>query len=310
MDYLLGIIIFIIVVLVYLHIVSQYKTGNDLEVYEMDYDDPILFQETCTTMQPLIFEYKNQNLTKRTNPLKFMETSKFVMNVKDTHAYYDKPNTKNPDSVCLHCASAIKLMRQDSKMHYFSENNAAFIEDSGFFKNPTYFELDKILKPPYNIYTEYDLLTGSCGTGVPLRYHTKTRKFLYVSSGTISVKMTTWKNRGWLDVQKDFENYDFRSPHNVWIPENDLVNTIQFLHFDVTQGNVLYIPAFWFYSIQYSEIDTVIVEYNYSTMNNKMAFILDIGQYYLQQQNITTQSTKRIYSNVSQLNDMEENTSA
>ena len=299
MDLLYGTLTFVLVALFYLHVVGQYTTGNDLEMYESDYIDPTTLQETCNVMQPVIFEWK----VKVPSPIKFMETSKFVMQVKDTRDYFDKPPTQNPESVSLLCASVVQLMRKHVQhAHYFSESNGSFMEDSGFLKNPKYVELDRVLKPPYTVTSSYDLLTGSQGVGLPLRYHTQTRKFLYVTSGKIAVKMTTWKNREWLDVTKDFENYDFRSPYNLWAGEHEVEDTLQFLNFEVIQGSVLYVPAFWFYTIQYLETDTVIIEYNYSTFVNKMAFALDAGQYYLQQQNITKKATKCIYTNISQLN--------
>ena len=298
MHFIYGAIIFIIVALVYLHIVSQYKTGTDLEIYEMDYHDSISLQETCNVMQPIIFEWK----VHISSPIPFMESCKFPMNIKDNRELYNQ-TLNHPDSISLLCSSVVQLMRQDTQTHFFSESNHTFMEDSGFLKHSQYLKLDQILQPPNTVHAEYDILMGSKGTSVPLRYHTKTRKFLYVLSGKLSLKMTTWKNREWLHVVKDFENYDFRSPYDVWAPDNDIEETIQFLQFDVPKGSVLYIPAFWFYSIQYDATDTVVLEYNYSTLVNKVAFAAHSCQYYLQQQNITTKTTKKIYTHISQIND-------
>jgi hypothetical protein len=298
MDIIYGTITFILVAIIYLHIVSQYKKGTDLEIYETDFVDAISLQNTCNVMQPVIFKW----ISNTSSPIKFMEGSKFVMQVKDTNEYYSQ-GIHNPDSISLLSASLVKLLRKDTKAHYFSESNQTFIEDSGFLKTPKYIELDKVLKPPNTVQSEYDLLTGSKDTCAPMRYHTKTRKFMYVATGHIRVKMATWKSHEWLHEIRDFENYDFRSPYNVWTPNNDLEDILQFLEFDVYKGFVFYIPAFWWYSIKYMESDTVIMEYNYSTLVNKLAFVFDSCQYYLQQQNITTKATKRIYTNVSQICD-------
>lgn len=299
MDFVYGTITFIIVAILYLHIVSQYKKGTDLEIYETDFVDSPTLQNTCDVMQPVIFKW----VSNTHSPIKFMEASKFVMQVKDTNEFYNHTAVHNPDGISLLATSLVKLLRKDTKSHYFSESNKTFIEDSGFLKTPKYIELDKILKPSYTVHSEYDILTGSPNTCVPMRYHTKTRKFLYVASGKIRVKMATWKSHEWLHEIRDFENYDFRSPYNVWTPNNELDDILQFLEFDVMKGYVFYIPAFWWYSIKYEETDTVIMEYNYSTFMNKAAFALDSCQYYLQQQNITTKATKRIYTNISQISD-------
>ena len=300
MHFFAGLVIFILVALVYLHIVSQYEAGTDLEIYEVDYVDPVSLHETCNILQPVIFEWK----VKIPPPTKFMETCKFVMNVKDRHEFY-REATRPTAGISLLCSSVVQLLRQDVQSHYFSENNHTFLDDSGFMKTPRYLELDKVLRPPYTVQAFYDVLTGSRGTAVPLRYHTATRKYLYVVSGKITVKMTTWKYREWLDTTKDFETFDFRSPHPVF-GNTVLEETMQFLTFEVPKGSILYVPAFWFYSFQYQASDTVILEYNYATLVNKCAFVCDSAQYCLQQQNIFTKTTKRIYTHVSQVTDQEE----
>jgi hypothetical protein len=47
------------------------------------------------------------------------------------------------------------------------------------------------------------------------------------------------------------------------------------------------------------EPDTKIIEYNYSTIMNRIAHIDDLGKHYLQNQNIVNQFTKSIESSVS-----------
>ena len=258
----------------------------------MDYMNSHSLQNTCTVLQPLIFEWNGNGGVFRP-PIKFMENSKLVMNVKDTRDFYSNMST-NPDYISLISASAVKLMRRDTNAHYFSEGNQAFIEDSGLFKKPYYIELERTLRPSYTTSSEYDILMGSKETCLPLRYHTNTRKFIYVASGQIRVKMTVWKNREWLNEYNDYENYDFRSSINVWSMNNDLEDVLQFLEFDVVAGFILYIPPFWWYSIKYIELDTVLVQYTYSTFVNSIAFLSDNIRYFLQQQNITTKHTKRV----------------
>ena len=43
----------------YIHIIHQYKTGEDMEIYEMDYVSNTHLQEVCNIKQPVLFYYKS-----------------------------------------------------------------------------------------------------------------------------------------------------------------------------------------------------------------------------------------------------------
>ena len=292
MNLVYIILIFVVISFIYLHIVGQYKRSQDLEIYEMDYTNIQSLQNTCAALQPLIFEWRGDVRS----PITFMENSKFVMHIKDTNDFYrgQDDDSPSPESISLITSSTVKLMRKDANSHYFSENNKFFIEDSGFLKSKDYMELEKALRPLSVAAQESDILLGSKGTCLPLRYHTRTRKFIYVATGSIRVKMTTWKHTPWLNEKKDYENYDFRSTHNIWQLDSELEDTLQFLEFDVVAGYVLYIPPFWWYSLKYMEIDTVLIQYDYNSSINCIAFLGDNIRYLLQQQNITTKFTKQV----------------
>ena len=42
-------------------------------------------------------------------------------------------------------------------------------------------------------YKKYDILMGSKNATTSLRYHTNTRKFLFVLGDSVSIKLTPWK---------------------------------------------------------------------------------------------------------------------
>jgi hypothetical protein len=67
----------------------------------------------------------------------------------------------------------------------------------------------------------------------------------------------------------------------------------KFLEFDVPKGYVLYIPPYWWYSIQYSKTPgTFVCEVAYNTIMNCVSNIPDLCLYFLQQQNITKKIAK------------------
>jgi len=57
MSGLLNFLLFIIVLVIYVHIINQLKTSEDLEVYEMDYTTNQYLQEVCNIKQPVLFNY-------------------------------------------------------------------------------------------------------------------------------------------------------------------------------------------------------------------------------------------------------------
>ena len=48
MDSLISLCIFIIILFLYIHIANQYKLGEELEIYETDYDDAKHLESVCT----------------------------------------------------------------------------------------------------------------------------------------------------------------------------------------------------------------------------------------------------------------------
>jgi hypothetical protein len=85
---------------------------------------------------------------------------------------------------------------------------------------------------------------------------------------------------------------EFKSIVNPW-DQNEKYKEIQFMEFDLNCGNILSIPSYWWNSLKY-EKDTIILEFNYHTLINKISNIADFGRYYLQQQNIIKPFSKSL----------------
>ena len=276
MNGIYPIVVFLVVIFLYIHIISEYKVSEDLEVYEMDYKSNSNLQETCDVRQPVIFELPN----KINFPL--LNTFKQTVSIKDLKDYNDN-DKESIDSVELPCSAFLQLMKSDTSSSYFSENNQTFIDESGLGKIFT--ELDIDLKPNNILSVKHDLLIASEGVCTPFRYHTDSRRFLYIASGLVKIKMTSKKYSKYLNEIKDYENLEFRSLIDVW-NSSTMLDKIQFIEFDIQCGQVVYIPSFWWYSIKYSAPDTILLECKYSSIANKVAFGFDSFRHYLQQYNI------------------------
>ena len=76
MNLFFQIILFVIVLLFYIHITNQYKKGEDMEIYELDYKDNDYLQEVI-------------------NQLEFFKVSKFVYFLKPFQSIWSNNSKKN-----------------------------------------------------------------------------------------------------------------------------------------------------------------------------------------------------------------------
>ena len=292
MNILVTIAVFIIVLLLYIYITSQFKKSEDLDIYEMDYVSNKNLQDICDVRQPVVF-YLASFDPSIFEPESILSTSgPLDVKIKDLNDYYISETSV--DSVSLPLNSAQKLLANDASAHFLSENNDDFLEESGLKKRIQ--NIDDFVKPPFSVHSKYDLIMGSPSAVTPLRYHTSYRQFLAVTSGKIRVKMTPWKSTKYLYPIRDFENYEFYSPvhpvntQSVYEKEFEKV---RFLDFEVLPGYVLYIPPFWWYSIQF--IDSAMVySASYVTVMNFAANLPQSVLYWLQQQNIRKKISKPV----------------
>ena len=198
-------------------------------------------------------------------------------------------------------------MKTDTHGNYITEENEQFIEDSGLY---SHFQMnDELLKPSFTVQTKYDIMTGSQNSVSPFRYHTNNRYFICVNSGKIRVKLTPWKSSKYLYPIKDFENYEFRSPINPWTPQRRYfveMDKMKFLEFDLNEGQVLYIPSYWWYSIQYIDDNTFVSSFTYNSVMNCISNLNHHILYLFQQQNTKTKVIKTI--NVPNGNSIEQDT--
>lgn len=269
------IVIFIILFLLYLHWAEQYKTGEDLEIYEIDYTDNEHLQEVCKSKQPIVFEF-SQVLSKfhflNTLSLEDLadKVGKMDVYVKDTEDYWDPQG--EPDAIPLTLESSLKLFTTDTHAHYISEGNEDLIKDTILEKY--YDSLHEYIQPSFTLHKTMDLWFGSKGSATPIRYNTDYSHFLYLSKGKCRVRMTPHKSKKYLHYVKDYERYEFRSLIHLQNPQADYKNDlekIQWLDFDMVQGNMLFIPPYWWYSLEYLEEGAFLCSFQYNTIMNILA---------------------------------------
>jgi len=286
-------IIFIIVLFLYLHITSEWKQSQDLEIYEMDFESNGQLQEVCNVKQPVLFEFKSVSpqFFEKMRVEYFLEKNGVQdVNVKDIDDYVKLTSV---DSIVVPFQTAHSLLKSDPRSHLILDDNADFIEDCSHLTD--YRALDTYLKPPMSVRTKYDFCMGSEKSYTPLKYHNHSRHYCIVSQGKIHVKMTPWKSSKYMNATHDYENYEFFSNINPW--KNMESEKIKFVEFDVHEGDVLYVPPYWWYSYQYTSYDTVVCTATYNTLMNMVANAKHWALYFFQQQNIQQKTLKTLDTN-------------
>lgn len=292
MQQFFAILIFCIVLFLYLHIYFQLKTSNDLEVYEIEQPSKEKLEEICDLRQPVIFDYQNESL---------LETCKLSQITEHYGAFDIKVrNVKEvDDNTDLHIPvtlrAALSLFSGDKDAKYVSEKNGDFLEETGMIKNYKY--NDAFLRPPMVSNCFYDFLTGSQNTETVLQYSVNYRNFYLVTHGVIKIKLIPPKSARYLYPIEDYENFEFRSPLNPWVIQRQYkadFDKIKTLEIELTPGKIIYIPAYWWYSIKFVEPLSSICVFKYRTYMNTVAILPKLCMKTLQRQNTKREVVKKV----------------
>lgn len=284
---IIGLFIFCLVLFIYLHVIFHLKTSEDLEMYEVNQLSKDKFEEICDLRQPAIFEsifddecsqiinYTNQN---------YILNTYNAFDIKIRNVKIDDINSEM--YVPLQLSSAVKLFEEDKTASYFSENNLDFLEETNTIKHIQH--NDTFLRPYMVSNCDYDILMGSNNTRTPFKYDINYRNFFLLTQGSARIKLTIPHSSKYLHTIYDYEAFEFKSPINPWEPQQKYItdfNKIKCLEFTLLPGKILFIPAYWWYSIQF-ENKTSITQFKYRTYMNNLAILPQISLHFLQLQNI------------------------
>ena len=142
----------------------------------------------------------------------------------------------------------------------------------------------------------YDLCAGSKGVNTPLRYNMNYRNYIYVVDRNISVKLITPSAGRYLRGEKDYDNFEFRSPMNPWNIQEEYkreFNKVKSLEVKLKKGDIVFVPAYWWYSIRYDSLATLCY-FNYRTYMNTCAIAPHIIISWLQSQNIKRDIVEKV----------------
>ena len=300
----ISIFIFCIVLFLYLHIHFHLKRSNDLEVYEIEQPSKQRLEEVCDIRQPTTFEFYNEQLLAQLSYHSIHTNYRaFDIHIRDVNkTVASEPASSSSDAakapqkgteneVVLYIPVTFKIahevLKKDTDMKYISEHNADFIDETGLIK---LFQLnDEFLRPYMVSRCMYDIMMASAGTTTPLRYEVNYRNYFLVTQGTIRILLIPPKDARYLYPINDYDILEFRSPVNPWKvqPEyRDDFDKIKTLEVELFQGMVMFIPAYWWYSIQFIGSETSVCSFKYRTHMNTLSIAPQLSLNLLQNMNI------------------------
>ena len=287
MKIVLNLLVFCLVLFVYLHVYFHFKVCNDLEVYEIDEPSKDKLEEICDLRQPVIFEYMNDNMLKICTRNSIQQTyGAFDVKMRNLT---DIIGTDDEMYIPISFTKAIAAIKEDVDKKYLIEKNDEFLEETAMNKLFKY--NDSFIRPPMVSTCMYDILFGCDGVRTPFRYDVNYRNYYMVTEGDVRIKLAPPKSAKYLYQHTDYENFEFCSQVNPWDVQTHYRNDfakIKCLEVIVKRGHMIYIPAFWWYSIEFGKEATV-ASFKYRTYMNTVAILPKLCMQMLQSQNIKHQ---------------------
>uniref|UniRef100_A0A6C0AZU2 JmjC domain-containing protein n=1 Tax=viral metagenome TaxID=1070528 RepID=A0A6C0AZU2_9ZZZZ len=285
MNIIIIILIFCLVLFLYLHIYFHLKTSDDLEVLEILNPSKERLEEICDLRQPILFDFNIQSLINFNKENILQNYGSFDIKLRNILNTYSDPESELFLPVTL--KDGLKVLEEDEQSKFISENNHDFLEETSLIKNIK--ANDEFLRPNMMSSNYYDFILGSSGSITPFRYDINYRNYFVILSGCIKVKMTPPRSSKYLYPIKDYDNFEFRSPINPWNVQDQYkknFDKIKCLELTLQPGKILFIPAYWWYSLKFEDNKTRIISFKYRTYMNTVAVFPSIFISFLQKQNI------------------------
>ena len=259
----LGVIATICIIgVLYIHIIFHINTSNHMDIYEMILPINSVLENVCNLKQPVVFTHSDKLILQS-----------------------NIDNIPGAFNVNVHTEHKTRQVTLSKALHQFESSNCSTHHNGDFIKETKfdryYKTINDALCPPLVTSTVYDVMFGSLDHTTKLRYHTSCRNFIIVTAGTISIKLAPPKNGTFFNVISNHEIGDYYSDINPWTTKKKL-----FISASIGVGQLIYIPAYWWYSIKL-EKDSRISFIHYKTIMNEVAILPNTLYGIIPRQNIS-----------------------
>jgi hypothetical protein len=287
MREVIAVLVFCLVLFIYLHVFFHLKKCDDLEVYEICDPSKEKLEEICDIRQPVVTFFSNDSLMEHCN-FNYIKANygAFDIKIRNVKEIDDETELYVP----LAISESIELFKKDKDSQYLSERNSDFLEETGLIKH--YRHNDMFFRPSMVSSCMYDIIFASLHTETPLRYEVNYRNYFFVTHGKVIIRVFPPKSTKYLYATIDYDNFEFRSPVNPWNVQAHYrsdFDKLRSMDISLIPGQIVHIPAYWWYSIRFVKSNTSICSFKYKTYMNTLAISNHLFMRLLQRQN-----TKRV----------------
>lgn len=246
---------------------EQFKKIATLEIYEIDYIDKTHLLDIARLHYPIWFSLTSQLPSfHKMHSLTLEQLSDLsVLPTDDNDVILFTNATKfGLEPSILPMTSAVNLVLSgDDSTTCYSEQNSSWIKEHGDIG----IALDSMGEycRPFASVAFYDIWFGTKHTHLPVRMHTYSHQYLFVSQGSVSV----WVANYGLFSSKEY-SFDYRA---FLFNANDVSSkmTKYGTLVTLTKGQMLFLPPYWWYQIVIDDSHTVGWTISYSTISNMVA---------------------------------------
>ena len=300
MQTAISVFIFCIVLFLYLHIYFHLRTSDDLEVYEIYQPSKEKLEEICDLRQPVVFDYENDGNFRNDIAFDVIKQNYGAFDVKIKNLKEDlNSNSESEPYMPLTLNATHEIMKLDTSSQFISERNGDFLEETGVVKQFHY--NDDFLRPALVSSCDYDYMFASEGAETVLQYNLNYRNYFFLVSGRARVILIPPKSTKYLYARTDYENFEFVSPVSPWNVQHAYkadFDKIKTLEVGLVPGKIVFIPAYWWYSIKFYDGATVCA-FKYRTYMNTISILPHLFLHFLQRQNVKRATVKRLDATVS-----------
>lgn len=302
MNYITFIFIFFIVLFLYLHIFHHIKISKDLEVYSVVNPTKANLEEICDVRQPVVFTLEDPILTELNTEFIKQNYGAFDVNIQtfETDENHNLTYMENVPFIFNEALEFLRLDANDTHKGFISNKNKDFLEETTLIKK--FKQNDYFLRPPMVSSCEYDLLFGCKNAITKLQYNVNYRNYFMCLDGNVTIRVVSPTYKKYMDHKNNYLDFEFFSPLNVWDIQPNYKNSfdkVKTMDIVINKGDVVYIPAYWYYSIKFNSLSSIAC-FNYRTYMNSIAILPETCIYLLQNQNIKRETHKKYGSNSGQ----------
>lgn len=236
-----GIIFFVCVVL-YIHILYHLKKTTDEKVYDITFSNKTELNTVCDIRSPFIFQ---------THKDKLLTNDALKDNNIHLNTTYSRRSPKKEDEESATCI--------------FSEFNHTAIQSEIVTNSMNAYE-QIYMQPEFTLCNNRDMIVSDKGFKTSLESNYNFRNFFHCNEGIVKVNLISPIHSDKIEHHFDYERYRNVSSESI------LDTHMKTIELTLTEGDVLYVPSFWWYSFEFNE-RTILMKYQYRSVMNILSHL-------------------------------------